>query len=288
VRRGSSGEWKSRRGWAAAALGALFIIAGCAGAGTAPRAGNAEPFLAAGSEPPWSEHGGGLELRDDDEAGPPEASAPRMRGVPEEPRPRSEQRRRPAGESLPDGVAATLPEAAPAKHAEAAVLEEAELEIGPGPEASPRAALQDYLSRLRGAPRTAATAYRQLWEVRPDVIPLLIPHVTSTERTELRELDLLVLQKDFARYDEADRRFYYNIRGMGQIHFDDIAVGPARSGRGRKVVLKDFGGFPLGVVIRAALLNRFRSSDFPEAASERDLRGWWQAFYEKLARRRME
>lgn len=149
--------------------------------------------------------------------------------------------------------------------------------------ASPEAA-ELLLRRLAGPPALARKAYVELWGVGKEQIPELIRQVDSKQQTRLIELDLLVLQKGFARYDEKEKRWYYWIKGMGNFEIDDIAMSkiPGRKGSVR-VRMKKFGGFPLGVVLRAGLLNRFRSTRFPGVDDRKYLSRWWKLFYQQNA-----
>ena len=148
----------------------------------------------------------------------------------------------------------------------------------------PADAAELLLKRLAGPAALAKKTYIQLWGVGKEQIPALIRQVNSKQLTHLIELDLLVLQKGFARYDEKEKRWYYWIKGMGNFEIDDIAMSkvPGRKGAVR-VRMKKFGGFPLGVVIRAGLLNRFRSSRFPGVDDRKYLSRWWNLFYQQNA-----
>ena len=140
------------------------------------------------------------------------------------------------------------------------------------------------LRRLAGPAALARKAYVELWGVGKEQIPGLIRQVNSKQLTRLIELDLLVLQKDFARYDEKEKRWYYWIKGMGNFEIDDIAMNKVSGRKGAvRVRMKKFGGFPLGVVIRAGLLNRFRSIRFPAVDDRKYLSRWWNLFYKQNA-----
>lgn len=149
---------------------------------------------------------------------------------------------------------------------------------------APAEAAELLLRRLAGPPALARKAYVELWGVGKEQIPELIRQVDSKQLTRLIELDLLVLQKGFARYDEKEKRWYYWIKGMGNFEIDDIAMSkiPGRKGSVR-VRMKKFGGFPLGVVVRAGLLNRFRSTRFPGVDDRKNLSRWWKLFYQQNA-----
>lgn len=136
------------------------------------------------------------------------------------------------------------------------------------------------LKRLAGPPARAKKSYVDLWRVDKQQIPELIKQVASKEPTKLMSLDLLVLQDDFARYDEKEKRWYYWIKGMGNFEIDDIAMSKVSVRKGAaRVRIKKFSGFPLGVVLRAGLLNRFRTSRFPGVDDRKYLSRWWKLFY---------
>lgn len=149
---------------------------------------------------------------------------------------------------------------------------------------APAEAVELLLRRLAGPAALARKAYVELWGVGKGQIPGLIRQVNSKQLTRLIELDLLVLQKDFARYDEKEKRWYYWIKGMGNFEIDDIAMNKVSGRKGAvRVRMKKFGGFPLGVVIRAGLLNRFRSIRFPAVDDRKYLSRWWNLFYKQNA-----
>ena len=145
----------------------------------------------------------------------------------------------------------------------------------PAPEVS------DILLRLRSTPEEAGKAYREIWEAPRSLIPKLIPEVANPEPSALRELSVLVLDKDFAQVDSKDGTVAYDIPGMGKVKYDDIVVGKAP--RGLKVILRRHEKpFPVGSVVRAGLLNRFRSTEYPGGSDVSDPVGWWQRFYDRV------
>ena len=140
------------------------------------------------------------------------------------------------------------------------------------------------LEYLTGPAPRAQKAYKVLWGVDKKQIPSLVAHVGDNVPTKIRELDLLVLQHDFARFDEKSRRWFYLIKGMGSFEIDDIAMNKVARPKGAvRVRLKNFKGFPLGVVLRAGLLNRFRSTRFPGLDDRKFIVQWWQLFYRQNA-----
>ena len=136
------------------------------------------------------------------------------------------------------------------------------------------------LEYLTGPAPRAQKAYKVLWGIDKKQIPSLVAHVGDNALTKIRELDLLVLQHDFARYDEKSRRWFYLIKGMGSFEIDDLAMNKVTRPKGAvRVRLKSFKGFPLGVVLRAGLLNRFRSTRFPGIDDRKFIGQWWQMYY---------
>jgi hypothetical protein len=138
------------------------------------------------------------------------------------------------------------------------------------------------MERLTGDEAEASAAYRELWEVRADVIPALIQETISKRRSSLRELAILVLDtRTFVRVDEDRQMLVYTIPGLWDYRYEELAAGKALSGKAAKAILRDREGFPVGVVIRAALVNRFRSLDYPSGSDQTDIVGWWRRYYER-------
>ena len=178
-------------------------------------------------------------------------------------------------------VAAARPAETPAPSSEG----EGKVKVKP-PEAQKSSAEKTrlMLEYLTGPAPRAQKAYKVLWGIDKKQIPSLVAHVGDNVRTKIRELDLLVLQHDFARYDEKSRRWFYLIKGMGNFEIDDIAMNKVVRPKGAvRVRLKNFKGFPLGVVLRAGLLNRFRSTRFPGLDDRKFIVQWWQLFYRQNA-----
>ncbi len=143
-----------------------------------------------------------------------------------------------------------------------------------------RAEVEAYIRRLKADEDTALEAYRELWDVDKELIPELIEHTDDRDKSGLRELAVLVLDpKKFYRQDK-DGAPIYTIPGLGAFELDDIAAGKVRAGA--KAVIRNFERFPVGVVVRAALVNRFRSSDYPSGDDQRDLKGWWRRYYQRV------
>ncbi|HVR76437.1 MAG TPA: hypothetical protein VMT52_19060 [Planctomycetota bacterium] len=149
-----------------------------------------------------------------------------------------------------------------------------------------------FLERLRAAPDEAAGAFRELWTIEASWIPALIREVRNPDPSGLSELQILIT--DRAHFEQGNLGVdvkgdgvVYDVPGMGVVEYDDIAFGPTKSGKGLRVVIRNFRGkrFTVGVVLRAALLNRFRSNDYPGGDHRLDPLGWWQNFYERVRAR---
>ena len=157
----------------------------------------------------------------------------------------------------------------------------------PGREALDRDTIRErvrqYIRRLRGDKEDALAAYRELCKVDARLIPALLTQVESRKRTRLERLQIVVLQRNFSRYDQKTGEFIYLIQGLSPFYVDDVGAGKIRRGpyrgRGSHVHIRREGGFPVGVVLRAALLNRIKGERFPSFSSERNLRAWWKDYY---------
>ncbi|HLU46677.1 MAG TPA: hypothetical protein VK116_01290 [Planctomycetota bacterium] len=145
------------------------------------------------------------------------------------------------------------------------------------------ASVDDLLRRLRSGPPEDEEAFREIARAPKRLLPELIRHVSSKEPTRFYEIHALALHDDVVRRDESDDRLYYFVKGMGRFYFDDVAAGLVFGGRGTRVEFRSFRDpFPLGVVLRAALLYRFKSEAYPDFADEeRDIARWWRTYYER-------
>ena len=129
--------------------------------------------------------------------------------------------------------------------------------------------------------KDAEDAYRKLWKVPNSLVQPLILEVTNTEKSNLTELSILVTDtRSFLRRDESSGEFLYFIPGMGDCAYSDISVKDVRNGI--KVVIKKFDRFSLGVVVRAGLVNRFRSPNHPPGHDKMGLVEWWQLFHGRV------
>lgn len=201
---------------------------------------------------------------------------------------RAEPASEPAAEVAPEVAPEVTPEVTVARPAEvpAPSSEGAEKVKVKPPEGQKSSAEKTrlMLEYLTGPVPKARKAYKVLWGIDKKQIPSLVAHVGDNVPTKIREIDLLVLQHDFARYDEKSQRWFYLIKGMGSFELDDIAMNKVARPKGAvRVRLKNFKGFPLGVVLRAGLLNRFRSTRFPGLDDRKFIVQWWQLFYRQNA-----
>ncbi len=164
-----------------------------------------------------------------------------------------------------------------------------------GPPAGEAAAI---IRDLKRDPRSARDAFLKIWEVPRSLIPRLIEEVENEEPSKLERIEVLVLDPDFLRPGELKPFLANRIHGLGrmevleEVEKDDLGIvsqeytkmsyGITRN-KHYKVVLDKFGGFPVGVVVRAGLINRFRSTRYPPSSDDEAAPGklteWWRAFY---------
>lgn len=142
--------------------------------------------------------------------------------------------------------------------------------------------VDDYIRQLQGNPKQAAVVFRKLWELPSHLVPYLVREVDHEAPSSLKELSILVLNTDtFVRFDPDTQEILgYKIPGMGDVVFDQIASG--KVARGYRVTLRHRRGFAVGVVVRAALINRFRSTNYPAGDARGRAAGWWDAFYRRV------
>ncbi len=132
--------------------------------------------------------------------------------------------------------------------------------------------------------KDAEAAFRELWEAPWRLVPILLRHVEDEGSSSLTSLQVIVFG-GIGQQDVNDGRMVYYIPGLGGVKIDDLASGRTRRPGAFKVVLKRRSGFPLGAVVRAALLNRFRSPDYPSGDDRRDPSGWWHSYYASVRAR---
>ncbi len=164
--------------------------------------------------------------------------------------------------------------------------------VGPTRGLSP--VVRDHLENLKHPdPGTAEKIYWRLAEIDRRYIPELISQIENQERSSVTRLRILVKDPSFqgwlaSRIPGMGRMEEYEeigdeVRIISQQYDDKIAANIAPNGRGIDTRLRKKDGFPIGVVLRAALLNRFRSSRYPEGIDHtRELRRWWWAYYENV------
>jgi len=144
-------------------------------------------------------------------------------------------------------------------------------------------------------PRRPEAAFWRLAEIGKEFIPELISAVERTDKTKLSRLTVLVMDSEFI----GDGKLFLasRIQGLGRMEvlegegddlhirskeYTDISYGITKNKR-YKVVIDRADGFPLGIVIRAGLINRFRTSRHPTMTDDDPASGkliaWWRAFY---------
>jgi hypothetical protein len=157
----------------------------------------------------------------------------------------------------------------------------------------------------RDAP-SARKAYLKIWEIPQSVIPRLIEQVENTETSQLESIEILVLDPDFLRPGDMKPFLINYIHGLGRMEMldetnkDDLRIISQEyttkaygitPNRHYKVKLEKFGGFPIGVVIRAGLINRLKSTHYPPSSDDDPEPGkliaWWRDFY-GLAKRDLD
>jgi hypothetical protein len=153
---------------------------------------------------------------------------------------------------------------------------------------------------------SARKAFLRIWEIPQSVIPRLIEQVENTETSQLESIEILVLDPDFLRPGDMKPFLANSIHGLGRMETldetnkDDVRIIAQEyttkaygitANRHYKVKLEKFGGFPIGVVIRAGLINRLKSTHYPPSSDDDPEPGmliaWWRDFY-GLARRDMD
>lgn len=170
-------------------------------------------------------------------------------------------------------------------------------ESAPPPERRPvTPTVRGVLERLADKDKTVSMkTFWKLTEIDEEFIPELIDHVEDDRLSSVTEVAILV-KYDRTRFRgqlvsripgmgrmEEYEKDGENLRVYGREYDRGIRVGTTRNGL--KVRIEKEGGFPLGVVVRAALINRFRSVNYPRRVDHlEDLNGWWWAYYRRLLR----
>jgi hypothetical protein len=139
------------------------------------------------------------------------------------------------------------------------------------------------IERLRSGPPENEEAFLEIARVDARLIPELIPWTESKASTKFYRMETVALHDRIVRADEKDGTLYYFVKGMGRFFFDDVATGAVRGRPGAtRIEYRAYeSAFPLGVVIRAALLRRFASSKYPASSDDEErIADWWREYYE--------
>ncbi|MEM7263226.1 MAG: hypothetical protein AAF488_14645 [Planctomycetota bacterium] len=149
------------------------------------------------------------------------------------------------------------------------------------PKAGQRLSVAGLIRRLQAGPPGDVDALREIQRIPPHLVPALIEQVDHRGRTQIRELAVPAYHDDIAVIDPKSDLLFYYVKGMGKFAFDDVATGPlGGTRRGTRVVFRTFtNGFLVGEVVRAALLHRFRSGNYPSRNENSDIVAWWRDYY---------
>lgn len=167
------------------------------------------------------------------------------------------------------------------------------------PATLPSAPTQEVAALLKELqdPQLADAAFLRLWEIPKAYVPELISEVENSAPSRVERLHVLVLDSDFVGHGKP---FLANrVHGLGKMEvIEEVARDDFRvvsqaytkigyqippNKRGYKLVMEKFGGFPIGVVVRAGLINRFQSTRYPSQSDDETEPGklidWWREFY---------
>jgi hypothetical protein len=147
--------------------------------------------------------------------------------------------------------------------------------------------------------RRVEAAFWRLAEIPKEFIPALIAEVEGKEMTKLDRIQILILDKDLIVPGEPF--LVTRVHGLGRMEtvrietgekktvakeYTKVAYGLTKSKKNYRLAVDRKDGFPLGVVIRAGLINRFRSTDYPSLDDDDPTPGrliaWWRAFYARV------
>jgi hypothetical protein len=233
----------------------------------------------------------------------PEAAPRREKSPPRLPvsKPRSEDANLAAAggssEDSGDGEDVSAPERPPARRAPPAA-EAKRPPARPAQAMAPRAALEAAAGIVRDLkdPRKAQAAFWHIAEVPKPVIPYLVEEVENPALSGVERVRILVVEPDFV--GEGKDFLANRIHGLGQMEIvEEIAPGDFRvtsraytkhaygiaPNKKYMLELEKFGGFPVGVVVRAGLVNRFKSTRYPRSTDDDPTPGklieWWKQFY---------
>ena len=160
-------------------------------------------------------------------------------------------------------------------------------EIDPGAPRSFRT-VDDFLRGLRSYEPVRSQALDALRRAPAALIPKIIEHVGDPSASTVFEIDAPAFHDEIVKMEELEEGgslFIYHVRGLGEFALDDISVGPlGRAGGAQRVRARKFREpFSIGVVLRATMLQRIRSSRYPKIDDKggRDqLLRWWRRYYE--------
>jgi hypothetical protein len=143
--------------------------------------------------------------------------------------------------------------------------------------------------------RKVEAAFWRLASISKEHIPALIREVESTESTKITRIKAIILEKDFV--GERKHLLATRVHGLGKMEdldeedgqtvvrskdYTDISYGIKN--KKYQMVIDRVGGFPLGIVIRAGLINRFLSTRYPGFTDDDPAPGklvaWWKAYYD--------
>ncbi len=148
-------------------------------------------------------------------------------------------------------------------------------------------------------PEQGEEAFRKIWEAPRAWIPELIRHVEDRKASRVERIQMLIVDPDFVG---DSKQFLANrIHGLGRMEvveevekgdlrvvsqeYTKMSYGLARNKKGYRLVMDKFGGFPVGVVIRAGLINRFRGARSPESGDDDPAPGklteWWREYFRR-------
>jgi len=147
----------------------------------------------------------------------------------------------------------------------------------------------------------ADAASRRLWSVPKAIIPLLIEEVENPAPSQVEQIKILVVDPEFV----GDSKLFLasRLRGLGKMEeveqvakndlrivsqeYTKMSYGITPNKKHYQVLIDKYGGFSVGIVIRAGLMNRFRSARYP-ALDDDDTRPgalieWWRQYYKRVS-----
>ncbi len=147
----------------------------------------------------------------------------------------------------------------------------------------------------------ADAAFRRLWTAPKSLIPLLIEEVENPAPSQVEQIQVLVVDPEFV--GKAKLFLATRLRGLGKMEeveeaakddwriisqeYTKMSYGITQSKKHYRVLIEKYGGFKLGVVIRAGLMNRFRSTRYPTLDDDAPRPGalieWWRQYYKRVS-----